>query len=62
MGEEVLIPHAQVGRPLKRKPPLGIVGRHFLIRCPTHGEVLRFWTGHHVSSIPKKGKKRKKQK
>jgi nitrite reductase/ring-hydroxylating ferredoxin subunit len=61
MGEEVLIPDAEVGKLLKRKPSLGIVGRHYQVECPTHGKVWRFTTGHHVTSVPKGRKKRKKR-
>jgi hypothetical protein len=58
LGEEVPIPKADSGKPLRRLPFLGVVARNYLVKCPEHGERIVQEFRHHLSSIPKKSSRR----
>jgi hypothetical protein len=57
-GEEIPMPFSMPLSELKRKPPLGELGRNFLVECPVHGLKIVQKIGHHITNIPKKTKKR----
>jgi hypothetical protein len=59
-GEEIMVPGALVGKPLERRPPFGIVFRYFLVECPEHGQQLAKTAGHHVTSVPKKSRRKER--
>jgi hypothetical protein len=44
---------------LKRRPPFNELLRKFVVKCPVHGEVFVQETGHHVTTISRKPKKKK---
>src|SRR6266702_2407877 len=58
--ESVLMPFVMPMTDLQRKPPFGELMRNFLIEYPHHGQRLVQALGHHVTTISKKSKKRKK--
>jgi hypothetical protein len=57
-GEEIIVPFGMKASELKRKPPFGDVGRNFEVECPVHGLKNVQQSGHHVTHIPRKTKKR----
>ena len=57
--EEIPMPATMLPQDLERKPPLGEIGRNFLVECPEHGEKCVQQIGHHVTNIPKKAKTKK---
>ena len=56
--EEILMPIAMKESDLERKPPFGVVGRNFVVRCEVHGERVTQVEGHHITHIPKKSRKK----
>ena len=57
-GEEIIIPDALVGRKLERRPPFDVVFRYFVVECPEHGQQFARTAGHHVTSVPKRSRKK----
>jgi hypothetical protein len=56
--EEIIMPSSMPESDLRREPPFGVVGRNFLVECEVHGESISQVEGHHVTAIPRKGKKK----
>ena len=59
LGEQYWVPIEMRNEDLRRKPPLPLLRRNFLVECSEHGEKIVDILGHHITRIPKPPRRRK---